>query len=232
MLRLDGVQAAYGPSQALFGISLHLAEGEALGLLGRNGMGKTTTIRTIVGALRPLAGSIAVAGTPIAGLGLHRICRLGVGYVPEGRRIFRHLTVHEQLAAFARSGRDGRSWSTGQIYDLFPALVPRRHSPGGLLSGGEQQMLAIGRALMTGPSLLILDEATEGLAPLIRQRIWDGLKQLKAQGLAILVVDKNLHDVLGLVDAVVVLEKGRVAWTGSGQMLRDDDMTQRRLLSL
>jgi branched-chain amino acid transport system ATP-binding protein len=230
MLRLDAVEAGYDGSPVVFGVSLVVGAGQAVALLGRNGMGKTTTIRTIVGALRPTAGSVQVAGVGVAGLAAHRICQLGVGYVPEGRRIFKHLTVQEQLSAFAYRARGRRAWRIAEIFDLFPALVTRRRSPGGLLSGGEQQMLAIGRALMTAPSLLILDEATEGLAPMVRRQIWTVLGALKRDGLAILIVDKNLTDVLALADSITVLEKGRVAWCGEAASFGVE--TQRRLLSV
>jgi branched-chain amino acid transport system ATP-binding protein len=230
MLRLDQVEAGYDGSPVLFGVSLDVGAGQAVALLGRNGMGKTTTIRTIVGALRPSAGSVHLAGLTVAGLAPHRVCQLGVGYVPEGRRIFKHLTVQEQLSAFARSAPGRKAWRIAEIYDLFPPLAARRRSPGGLLSGGEQQMLAIGRALMTGPSLLILDEATEGLAPMVRRQIWTVLGALKRDGLAILIVDKNLTEILALADRVTVLEKGRVAWSGAAAAFTAQ--TQRRLLSV
>jgi branched-chain amino acid transport system ATP-binding protein len=230
MLRLDSVEAGYDGSPVLFGVSLDIALGEAMALMGRNGMGKTTAIRTIVGALRPSAGSVQVAGVAVAGLAAHRVCQLGVGYVPEGRRIFKHLTVQEQLSAFARSVPGRKAWRVADIFDLFPPLAARRRSPGGLLSGGEQQMLAIGRALMTAPSLLILDEATEGLAPMVRRQIWAVLGLLKRDGLAILIVDKNVTELLALADRVTVLEKGRVAWSGAAAAFGTE--AQLRLLSV
>ncbi|MGD9922932.1 MAG: ABC transporter ATP-binding protein [Pseudorhodoplanes sp.] len=232
MLRVDNITASYGVSQILFGVSLEVAVGQAVALLGRNGMGKTTTIRAMMGALRPSSGAIHFEGTRIDRLRDYEICRLGFGYVPEGRRIFKHLTVHEQLVAFGRM-RDGKQQCTpDDVYRLFPGLAERRASPGGLLSGGEQQMLAIGRALVTSPKLVILDEATEGLAPLVRERIWSVLSELKSRGLAILVVDKNVADVMALADYAYILEKGRVAWSGAAADLRPDDDAQRRLLAV
>ncbi|MBX9841270.1 MAG: ABC transporter ATP-binding protein [Xanthobacteraceae bacterium] len=232
MLQVDTIEVAYGSSQALFGVTLQVAAGQAVALLGRNGMGKSTTIKTIMGALRPVRGSVTFEGTKLETLADYEICRLGFGYVPEGRRIFRHLTVEEQLIAFARPRETERSWLLSEIYDLFPGLAKRRSSPGGLLSGGEQQMLAIGRALVTSPRIIILDEATEGLAPLVRERIWEVLTEIKKRGLSILVVDKNLADVLALVDYAYILEKGRVAWSGAASDLKPEDETQRRLLAV
>ena len=232
MLTVEDLQVSYGSEPAVFKVDLAVGQGQAVALLGRNGMGKTTTIKAIVGGLRPGRGRVSLDGTRIDTLDEHRICRLGIGYVPEGRRIFRHLTVDEQLVAFARSGPAERSWSRDQIYELFPSLVPRSSSPAGLLSGGEQQMLAIGRALSTAPRLLILDEATEGLAPLIRDRIWAVLARLKARGLAILVVDKNLRDVVALADHAYILEKGEVAWQGSAAALAEPDERRSRLLAI
>jgi branched-chain amino acid transport system ATP-binding protein len=232
MLKVDTINASYGLSQILFGVSLEVAAGQAVALLGRNGMGKTTTIKTIVGGLRPTAGAISFDGARIDRLRDYEICRLGFGYVPEGRRIFKHLTVHEQLIAFQRPREGRQEWALDDIYQLFPHLAERRSSPGGLLSGGEQQMLAIGRALVTSPRLIILDEATEGLAPLVRERIWSVLATLKARGLAILVVDKNISDVMALADFAYILEKGRVAWSGRTADLHPDDETQRRLLAV
>jgi branched-chain amino acid transport system ATP-binding protein len=232
MLRVDNIEVAYGSSQVLFGVTLEVAAGQAVALLGRNGMGKSTTIKTIMGGLRPMRGSVTFAGTRLETLADYEICRLGFGYVPEGRRIFRHLTVEEQLIAFARPREAELSWSRSEIYDLFPGLAERRSSPGGLLSGGEQQMLAIGRALVIAPRIIILDEATEGLAPLVRERIWEVLAEIKKRGLSILVVDKNLADVMALVDHAYILEKGRVAWSGAAADLKPEDETQRRLLAV
>lgn len=232
MLRISNVDAAYGKSQVLFQVSLEIGEGKAVALLGRNGMGKSTTIKTIVGAIRPLSGAVTLDGQALNALQDYQICRLGFGYVPEGRRIFRHLTVHEQLQAFIRKRPNTRSWNHADVYDLFPGLAARRSSPGGLLSGGEQQMLAIGRALVTSPRIVILDEATEGLAPVVRERIWTVLAELKRQRLSILVVDKNIDDVMALVDFAYILEKGKVAWSGTSADLRPDRETQQRLLAV
>jgi branched-chain amino acid transport system ATP-binding protein len=232
MLRVVDIEVCYGPTQVLFGVSLQVRAGEAVALLGRNGMGKSTTIKTIVGALQPASGSVQYGDVLLDRLRQYQICRLGLGYVPEGRRIFRHLTVEEQLIAFSRPGEPERIWRLAEIYDLFPSLAERRTSPGGLLSGGEQQMLAIGRALVTSPQLIILDEATEGLAPRVRERIWTVLAELKRRGLSILVVDKNVADVMALVDHAYILEKGRVAWSGTVAELRPQDENQRRLLAV
>ena len=210
LLELRGVQAGYGPVQALFGVDLALPEGQVLALMGRNGMGKTTTIRVICGLLRPTAGSVTLAGQAIAGQAPHRIARAGIGLVPEGRRCFAPLTVAENLTVAARPG----PWDRGRIEALFPRLGERRGQRAATLSGGEQQMLAIGRALMTNPRLLILDEATEGLAPVVRQEIWAAIAGLKAAGQSILLVDKSLRELRGVADAAVVLERGRSIWGG------------------
>ena len=201
-------------------MSLAVRAGAVLALLGRNGMGKTTTVGAIMGLVRPWGGALAYAGQPIAGLAPYRIAQRGLGLVPEGRLIFPGLSVEENLVATARHGAAAR-WTLDRIWSLFPRLRERRRSPGTRLSGGEQQMLAIGRALMTNPSLLILDEATEGLAPVIRTEIWTVLAALKAEGLSILLIDKNLAAVLRLADQAVVIEKGRTVWSGTSQALRD-----------
>ncbi|GGF36429.1 ABC transporter ATP-binding protein [Aliidongia dinghuensis] len=215
MLVVEGLEAAYGRSQVLFDIAFSVGAGEVVTLLGRNGMGKTTTIRAIMGLTPPRAGSIQFQGKEIAGLPPERIARRGIGLVPEGRRVFPTLTVHENLVATAASGRDRADpWDLGRIYQLFPRLEERRRQRAGTLSGGEQQMLAIGRALMTNPRLLILDEATEGLAPLVRAEIWRCLALLKEEGEAILVVDKNLAALKRLADRHVIIEKGRTIWSG------------------
>jgi branched-chain amino acid transport system ATP-binding protein len=215
MLVLEGVQAAYGRSQVLFDIALSVEAGEVVTLLGRNGMGKTTTIRAIMGLTPPMAGSIRLDGREIAGLTPERIARRGIGLVPEGRRVFPTLTVRENLVATAASGADRADpWSLDRIYQMFPRLAERRKQRAGTLSGGEQQMLAIGRALMTNPRLLILDEATEGLAPLVRAEIWHCLQLLKEEGEAILIVNKNLVALKRLADRHVIIEKGRTVWTG------------------
>ena len=215
MLVVDGLQAAYGRSQVLFDIALSIAAGEVVTLLGRNGMGKTTTIRAIMGLNPPSAGSVRFDGQEIAGRPPERIARLGIGLVPEGRRVFPTLTVRENLVATSASGAHRADpWDLDRIYQMFPRLAERRKQRAGTLSGGEQQMLAIGRALMTNPRLLILDEATEGLAPLVRTEIWRCLALLKAEGEAILVVDKNLAALKRLADRHVIIEKGRTIWSG------------------
>jgi branched-chain amino acid transport system ATP-binding protein len=215
LLEIEGLESFYGASQALFGVSLGVREGEVVALMGRNGMGKTTTIASVLGLVRPRGGSIRFAGREIAGQRPHRIARLGIGLVPEGRRCFPNLTVHENLVAAARSG----PWTYDRVVGLFPRLGERRDQYASTLSGGEQQMLAIGRALMTNPSLLILDEATEGLAPVIRQDIWAAIRTLKAAGQSILVVDKTLSELLPVVDRCFVLEKGATVFSGEPEML-------------
>ncbi len=210
LLQVAGLKASYGASQALFGVDLDVGEGEVVTLMGRNGMGKTTTIRSICGMTPARAGRIAFAGTALTGLPPHRIARLGIGLVPEGRRCFPNLTVHENLVAPARPGK----WTLDAVNALFPRLGERLSQYANTLSGGEQQMLAIGRALMTNPRLLILDEATEGLAPIIRQDIWSAVRTLKADGQAILLVDKTMDEVLSVADRCVVLERGRTVWQG------------------
>ena len=211
LLVLEEVETFYGPSQALFGVSLTLGEGEVAALMGRNGMGKTTTIRSILGLTPARAGRIAFAGRPVSALPPHRIARLGIGLVPEGRRCFSNLTVAENLLASARKGE----WTLPKVVNLFPRLGERLGQYADTLSGGEQQMLAIGRALMTNPKLLILDEATEGLAPVIRQDIWAAIRRLKAGGQSILVVDKTLAELLPVADRCFVLEKGRTVFSGA-----------------
>ena len=205
LLSLQGVTAFYGASQALFGIDLDIAEGEVVALMGRNGMGKTTTVRTISALLRPRDGTITFAGRPTRTLPVHRVARLGIGLVPEGRRCFAPLTVEENLTAAARPG----DWSRARVEQLFPRLAERRAQAARTLSGGEQQMLAIGRALMTNPRLLILDEATEGLAPVVRQEIWAAIHALKRAGLSILVIDKTLSELARVADRCFILERGR-----------------------
>lgn len=215
LLVLDRVESFYGASQALFGVKLTIEDGEVVALMGRNGMGKTTTISSILGLVRPRAGSIRFAGKELAGLRPHRIARLGLGLVPEGRRCFPNLTVEENLLVVAR----GSDWTLGRVTELFPRLGERRSQYANTLSGGEQQMLAIGRALMTNPRLLILDEATEGLAPVIRQDIWAAIRKLKAAGQSILVVDKTLSELLPVADRCFVLEKGVTVFEGTPDAL-------------
>jgi branched-chain amino acid transport system ATP-binding protein len=217
MLHVENLTAGYGQTQILFGVSLSIARGEVLAMLGRNGMGKTTTVAAITGLLPPWSGTLRFAGQQIAGLPPFRIARLGLGLVPEGRLIFPTLTVEENLIATARGSAP--RWTLDRIWTLFPKLRERRRNYGSQLSGGEQQMLAIGRALMTNPTLLILDEATEGLAPVIRAEIWSVLAALKGEGESILLIDKHLSAVLRLADRAVVIEKGRSVWTGTSAEL-------------
>ena len=213
LVTISGVHAGYGNTQVLFGISLDIAAGQVSTLMGRNGMGKTTTIRCLMGLLKPTAGKITIKDTDMAGAPPYRIAQAGLGLVPEGRQIFPSLTVSENLRATARPQPAG--WTEKLIYEAFPRLAQRKKNFGFQLSGGEQQMLAIGRALMTNPQLLILDEATEGLAPLIREEIWKMLGFLKQGGLSILLVDKNLNELAQVSDHYFVIEKGEVVWRGS-----------------
>ncbi len=225
-LSLSGVTASYGATQALFGVDLSLNEGEFLALMGRNGMGKSTTIKVICRMIKHQDGEVSFAGRDMRGLPSHRAARLGVGLVPEGRRCFPNLTVEENLTAAARSG----DWTLTRVYEFLPRLSERRDQSAATLSGGEQQMLAIGRALMTNPKLLLLDEATEGLAPNIRSEIWAMIGKLKATGLSIIAVDKSLKELRGVADNCVILERGATAWTGPAAEL--DDMTASRLLGV
>jgi len=219
LLRVDRIAASYGASQALFDVSLSLGEGEILAMLGRNGMGKSTTIKAICRLLPTSSGVITFDGHDITHLPAHRAARLGVGLVPEGRRCFHSLTVAENLTAAARSGH----WDMARVSHLFPRLDERRDQVAASLSGGEQQMLAIGRALMTNPRLLILDEATEGLAPLVRQEIWDALNLLKREtGMAIMIVDKSLRELSALADRATILERGATVWTGTMAQVEGD----------
>jgi branched-chain amino acid transport system ATP-binding protein len=218
LLAVRDLHAGYGTSAVLFGVTLRIEAGEVLTLLGRNGMGKTTTVRAILGLLRPTRGEVLLHGAPQQGRPSHLIARAGIGLVPEGRQIFPNLTAEENLVATARA-RGGAGWTLPRVYALFAQLRERRRHLGNQLSGGEQQMLAIGRALMTNPDLLILDEATEGLAPLIRAEIWRCLALLKAEGQSILLIDKNLDALLRLADRHAILEKGRVVWQGSSAEL-------------
>jgi branched-chain amino acid transport system ATP-binding protein len=230
LLQVAGLQAAYGVAKVLFDISFAVGAGEVVTLLGRNGMGKTTTIRSIMGLMRPSSGAISFEGREIAGRRPDLIARQGVGLVPEGRQIFPTLTVQENLVATAASRHGRARWDLDGVYRLFPRLEERRRNLGSQLSGGEQQMLAVGRALMTNPKLLILDEATEGLAPLIREEIWSVLRRLKDEGQSILVVDKNVDKLASFADRHVVIEKGRVVWTGSSPELRADPQVKDRFL--
>ena len=233
LLCIKGMETAYGRSQVLFGIDLEIRAGEVVALLGRNGMGKTTTIRSIMGLTRTQLGTVEFRGKRIERAPPDRIARAGVALVPEGRQIFPNLTVRENLVAFAgnRSG-SADPWTVDRVYSLFPRLADRANSMGNQLSGGEQQMLAIGRALVTNPHLLILDEATEGLAPLIREEIWRCLATLRAAGQTILVVDKYVDRLIRLADRHTILERGRVAWQGTSAELDADHGLWRRYLGV
>lgn len=223
MLSVAGLQSAYGPSQVLFDVELEIKEGEIVTLLGRNGMGKTTTVRSIMGLLQPLSGKISFGGRDTFGSAPEVVARLGVGLVPEGRETFSTLTVRENLVATAANRlKHSSPWTLERVYALFPRLQERAGQMAGTLSGGEQQMLVISRALMTNPKLLILDEATEGLAPVIRAEIWNCIETLKQQGQAILLIDKNINVLKRLADRHYVLEKGKTVWSGSNQDLMDN----------
>ncbi len=233
MLSVRGVDAAYGDSQVLFGMSFEIGAGEFVTLLGRNGMGKTTTVRTIMGILPIRAGEILFEAQSIHNLPSYRIAKVGIGLVPEGRQIFPNLTVRENLIATAApppAGQEG--WTIERVIELFPSLGARLTSMGNQLSGGEQQMLAIGRALMTNPRLLVLDEATEGLAPLVRKEIWQCLENLKAAAQAVLVIDKNVDALTRIADRHYIVEKGAVVWAGSSDDLRTDEAIQQQYLGV
>lgn len=222
LLEVSNLETGYGASQVLFGISLDIQEGEVVTLLGRNGMGKTTTVRSILGLHQPVKGQITFKGTPIANQSPQYIARMGVGIVPEGRQIFPNLTVKENLVAFeANRSENPAPWTLARVYELFPELRDRERNLGNRLSGGQQQMLAIGRALMTNPHLLILDEATEGLAPLLREDIWRVLHTIKSQGQSILVIDKYVDKLMALADRHTIIERGRVVWQGTSAELRE-----------
>jgi branched-chain amino acid transport system ATP-binding protein len=231
LLEIAEIKTFYGQSQVLFGMTLAVEAGEVVTLMGRNGMGKTTTIRSVMALTPCREGRIVFDGRAIHDLASYSVARLGLGLVPEGRQIFPNLTVEENLVATAHNRAGAANpWTLKRIYDLFPAIAERRTNMGNQLSGGEQQMLAVGRALMTNPRLLILDEATEGLAPLIRQEIWNTLEKLKAAGQSILVVDKNVDALARVADRHYIIEKGKVVWTGtSPQLLADKDLQHRYL---
>ncbi len=231
VLDVAGIETCYGLSQVLFGVSLSIKPGEMVTLMGRNGMGKTTTVRSIIGLTPARAGSIRFTGREIRGLPCYKIAKLGIGLVPEGRQIFPNLSVRENLVATAVQ-RDGDGWTLEKVYKLFPRLAAREVNMGNLLSGGEQQMLAIGRALMTNPRLLILDEATEGLAPLVRAEIWRCLAGLKDMGLAILVIDKNVGALTRVADRHFLIERGRVVWWGTSRDLAAAPDVQHRYLGV
>jgi branched-chain amino acid transport system ATP-binding protein len=232
LLEVQDIHVAYGMSQVLFGVSLEVEAGEVIGLLGRNGVGKTTTIRTVMGLNRPRRGEIRFRGQPIAGLEPFRISRLGIGWVPEERRIFPELTTWENLDTAARTDGGDDSWTLDQVLELFPDLGPLRDRKGGFLSGGEQQMLTIARTLMTNPTLLLLDEPSEGLAPLVVAKVHATVARLKAAGLSIVLAEQRLDFVLSLSDRVYILEKGQVGWSGTPAELRTDSGVIDRFLTV
>ena len=233
LLEIDGLETAYGASQVLFGVNLSIAEGEVATLLGRNGMGKTTTVRSICGLTPPRSGSIRFAGSRIDGMSADRIGRAGIALVPEGRQIFANLSVRENLVAFAANRHAVQQpWMLDRVYAFFPQLIERANNLGGRLSGGEQQMLAIGRALMTNPKLLILDEASEGLAPLVREEIWRCLDALRGSGQTILVIDKYVERLIAMADRHTILERGSVVWQGSSAELDADHSIWHRHLGI
>ena len=232
MLSVERLAASYGPAQVLFDISFSVGEGEVVTLIGRNGMGKTTTIFALMGLLPPENGTATFNGLSLIGLPPYRIAQAGLGLVPEGRQIFPTLTLEENLIATGATRFGAKQWTLDRVYSFFPALAERRSHMGNELSGGEQQMLAIGRALMTNPKLLILDEATEGLAPKIRTEIWQCLTRLKQEGQAILIVDKHLEALLRFANRHVVIEKGHVVWTGTSAALAADPSVRQRYLQV
>ena len=233
MLELSSVETAYGQSQVLFGMDLKVGQGEVVTLLGRNGMGKTTTLNSVVGLVRARSGSIRFNGMEIRELSSYRIARQGLSLVPEGRQVFPNLTVLENLNATASNSSDRDSpWNLERVFNLFPRLANRLNNMGNQLSGGEQQMLAIGRALMTNPRLLILDEATEGLAPLVKMEIWECLNGLKTSGQSILVVDKNIEALTHLANRHYIMEKGKIVWSGDSPALIADKEIQHRYLGI
>jgi branched-chain amino acid transport system ATP-binding protein len=232
-LEVEGLETAYGSSQVLFGISLAVRAGEVATLLGRNGMGKSTTVRSIMGMVRNRAGTIRFDGEPLHGLPSYRVAQAGLGLVPEGRQVFPNLTVRENLVATAaRRSAGAEPWTLERVYALFPQLAGRERNLGSQLSGGEQQMLAIGRALMTNPRLLILDEATEGLAPRICIEIYRAIESLKASGLSILIIDKDLKALMRIADRHYVIEKGRVVWSGTSPGLAESREVRHRYLGV
>jgi branched-chain amino acid transport system ATP-binding protein len=233
LVEANGLHAYYGPSHILHGVELSIGRGESLGLMGRNGMGKSTLLKTLMGIVKPRAGSVRVKGEDVTGAAPHRVARLGVAYVPEGRGIFPNLTVRENLVMPARAGTDGRrEWTFERVLQTFPRLAERIGHAGGQLSGGEQQMLTIGRALMTNPDLLILDEATEGLAPIIAREIWQIVRVIRASGIATVIVDKNFAAVNGVTDRNMILVKGEVVYQGTSQDLRGKPEVHLRYLGV
>ena len=233
LLDVEAIETCYGLSQVLFGLSLKVGPGEMVAMMGRNGMGKTTTIRSIMGLTPARSGAIRFSGREVRRLASFRIAQLGIGLVPEGRQIFPNLTVRENLvAASANRLRSPDPWTLAKIHALFPRLAERADNMGNALSGGEQQMLAIGRALMTNPKLLILDEATEGLAPLIREEIWNCLSMLKARGQSALVIDKNVENLVRIADRHYIIERGRAVWSGTSEQLIAEPELQHRYLGI
>jgi branched-chain amino acid transport system ATP-binding protein len=233
LLEVENIETCYGRSQVLFGLSLAVGAGEMVTLMGRNGMGKTTAVRSIMGLTRATAGSIRFRGCDIRGLPAHQVAKLGVGLVPEGRQVFPNLTVRENLVATAANRSNATdAWMLDKVYALFPRLAERSPAMANQLSGGEQQMLAIGRALMTNPHLLILDEAAEGLAPLVRAEIWQCLTRLKAAGQSILLIDKNVEALIRIADRHVLIERGRVVWSGTSAALAGAPEIQHRYLGI
>ena len=233
LLEVEGIETCYGLSQVLFGVSLSIRAGEMVSLMGRNGMGKTTTVRSIMGLTPARAGHVRFACQEVRGLPPFRIAQLGIGLVPEGRQIFPNLTVRENLVAAASNRLHAADpWTLEKVHLMFPRLAERGANMGNQLSGGEQQMLAIGRALMTNPRLLILDEATEGLAPLIREEIWTCLSLLKARGQSILVIDKNVEHLTRICDRHTIIERGRTVWTGTSEQLIAEPDLQHRYLGI
>ena len=232
MLAVRELEAHYGDTKVLYGVSFDVGTGQVVSLLGRNGMGKTTTVRSIMGLTPPSAGSVRLRGRELRGLPSHRIARAGAGLVPEGRQIFPNLSTRENLEVARPLQSSPGNWDVERVFALFPPLAERHRSAGSQLSGGEQQMLAIGRALMTEPCLLILDEATEGLAPLVRKTIWQAIEALKMQGQSILLIDKNLDALLRIADRHYVIEKGRVVWQGDSPALSSDEQLKNRYLGI
>ena len=233
MLKVDAIESSYGTSQVLFGMTLEVKAGEVVTLMGRNGMGKTTTIRSIIGLMKPQKGTILFEGQKISGLPSHQIAKAGIGLVPEGRQIFPNLTVRENLIATAHNRLGSNDpWVLDKVLTRFPSLKARISGMGNELSGGEQQMLAIGRALMTNPKLLVLDEATEGLAPQIRAEIWRCLEDLKGQGQSILVIDKNVAALTRIADRHYIIEKGQVVWAGSSEAILAQPEIQHKYLGV
>lgn len=232
MLRVTGLQTFYGHRQILFDLNLTIEQGQVISLLGRNGMGKTTTLKSIMGLAAVTRGKIEFTGVPLTHMESYQISRLGIGYVPEGRRIFANLSVRENLVATARNRATGDAWNLEKVLAFFPALEPRLTQMGSTLSGGEQQMLAIGRALLLNPTLLILDEASEGLAPLMRQQIWARLEDLKHSGLSILIVDKHIAHLKSLADYHYIIEKGQIVWRGNSEELDADEQVTARYIGV